>query len=387
MLPEHEILVLCSRTRLTPDEAQRITQLACGGLDWERLLAGADRHGLSPLLFRHLEAVCLDAAPRGVRETLRASFARTRVRNLFLSGELAGLLNVFRSHELRAVSFKGPVLAELAYGDVALREFSDLDILVHPDDWTRAEELLVARGYTRDVPLRPEQEAWFRRIQHAHTFTGAGGRSLVELHWSVSSQYFPYPIDAAAMWGRLEPVRFAGGEIPCLAPADLLVLLCAHGAKHLWERLEWIASVAGLIRSCADRLQWEEILAETRRLKGERIVLLGAYLASDLLGAPVPSKVLERASAVGHVERLAARVVTRLLGQDAGMPSMAENCAFRFRLMDRAWEGTQCVLRPLLVPDVAEWRLLPLPSYLYFLYFPLRAVRLTAKYASTVFSS
>ena len=40
------------------------------------------------------------------------------------------------------VPVKGPVLASTAYGDIAMREFVDLDILVRPSDVASAMTIL-----------------------------------------------------------------------------------------------------------------------------------------------------------------------------------------------------------------------------------------------------
>ena len=71
--------------------------------------------------------------PADAREELEGRAQANRLRDLELTGELARLLDRFRRDGIAAVPYKGPVLAAQAYGDVALREFVDLDILVHPD--------------------------------------------------------------------------------------------------------------------------------------------------------------------------------------------------------------------------------------------------------------
>ncbi|PYV14166.1 MAG: hypothetical protein DMG07_12535 [Acidobacteria bacterium] len=384
--PEHEVLVCCARSRLRPEDEQRLRALASGRIDWVYLMSAADRHGMTPLVSWHLKGACPEFVPSLLRSRLKTFFSRNQARNLFLSAELARLLAALGDAGVRAVPFKGPLLAELAYGSVALREFQDLDVLVHQQDWTRAEKIMLSNGYTRDLRLTPAQEVYFRRLQHAHSFTGACGRGIVELHWSLASRYFHYPVDSDRLWQRVETVRFAGAEILTLAPADLVVILCAHGAKHLWERLEWVASVAELIRAC-DALDWPGILAEARRLGGERMVLLGALLARELLDAPVPESVVEQARATRRVAPLAGKIVGRFFAEGAHPPSTAESCAFRLRLMDRLRDGVLCALRPAFIPDVADWQLLSLPSSLYFLYYPLRVLRLTAKYASSLFTA
>jgi len=51
--------------------------------------------------------------------------------NFFLTKELLELLTLFEAHCIPASPYKGPALAIMAYGNLALRQFSDLNILVH----------------------------------------------------------------------------------------------------------------------------------------------------------------------------------------------------------------------------------------------------------------
>ena len=70
-------------------------------------------------------------------------FGRTNsTRNLVLTAELLRLFNLFDQAEIPAISFKGPVLTQLLYGDFSLREFSDLDIVVREADVSKAEDIL-----------------------------------------------------------------------------------------------------------------------------------------------------------------------------------------------------------------------------------------------------
>src|SRR2546430_3203484 len=74
-------------------------------------------------------------------------------RNLLMLWELLEILDLFTEQGIRALPYKGPVLAAIEYGNLAARTFCDLDILVRKEDATRARDLLVARGYVREHHL------------------------------------------------------------------------------------------------------------------------------------------------------------------------------------------------------------------------------------------
>jgi hypothetical protein len=127
---------------------------------------------------------------------------------------------------------------------------------------------------------------------------------MVELHWGFVDRQFSLPLDAEGLWGRLERVSLDGGTVPTLSPEDLLLILCMHGSVYLWERLGWTCDVAELIHA-RKGVDWEWVTEQAAALGGERMFFLGLYLASDLLGAPLPRDLLHKVEADPTVKVLA----------------------------------------------------------------------------------
>jgi Uncharacterised nucleotidyltransferase len=91
------------------------------------------------------------------------------------------------------------VLATTAYGSLALRQFSDLDVLVRPQDARRARELLLAHGYQRlDHRSTARTEPWYR-LRKVYALVRADRQIPVELHWAITSWTFFFPLH----WSRL----------------------------------------------------------------------------------------------------------------------------------------------------------------------------------------
>lgn len=90
-MAEAELLIHCARVQLEPFRAERIRALVQGDLNWELLLLLAQRNGLSPLLFFHLNKTCADLAPPGPLSELRNYFRANNAFNLLLTGALVRL--------------------------------------------------------------------------------------------------------------------------------------------------------------------------------------------------------------------------------------------------------------------------------------------------------
>ncbi|HEY9401144.1 MAG TPA: nucleotidyltransferase family protein, partial [Pyrinomonadaceae bacterium] len=244
MRPEVELFLCCARTRMDEAHALRLRQLLDFALDWDFVLIFAERHGLMPLLYSNLHARAPEKIPPAVYEKLRERFRRISALNMYLSGELRRLLKIFTAHEIDAIPYKGPALAAKAYGNIALRHFCDLDILVRRRDVPGVMKLLVAEGYALYPPLNGVQQSFMLRTQCNLPFTRDANRSIVEIHWRVSARLFSSPLGEDALWENPRTEAFEGTQINALAPEDLLLSLCVHGAKHVWERLSWIADIA-----------------------------------------------------------------------------------------------------------------------------------------------
>src|SRR4029079_18015131 len=86
--------------------------------------------------------------PEQVLAQLAIEFRRNTVRNLYLTGELARILKMFADQAIPALPFKGPLLAQQAYGNLGLRVFQDLDLLIRPRDVARTLAMLASEGYS-----------------------------------------------------------------------------------------------------------------------------------------------------------------------------------------------------------------------------------------------
>ncbi|MCA9471117.1 MAG: nucleotidyltransferase family protein [Nitrospira sp.] len=47
-------------------------------------------------------------------------------------------------------------------------------------------------------------------------------------------------------------------QVRSLRAEELLLILCVHGSKHVWEELKWVCDVTELIR--AQQIGWMRLL-------------------------------------------------------------------------------------------------------------------------------
>jgi hypothetical protein len=371
---EVELLLACARASLNESRSARVKELATEDLDWDYLLQLADRHGLQPLLYWHLNDARGADVPEHHLQRLRVAFQRVSALNIFLTHELRRLISLFAQNNITAVPYKGPALALQLYGNVALRQFSDLDIIVHPGDVLAARDLLLAEDYALFPPLTERQQAVMLRTQCNLPFTRERNRLVVELHWKVSAPHFARPFDTADFWGRLVDAKLDDVNIKLPAPEDLMLALCVHGSKHLWERLAWICDIAGLIESKPE-LNWQLLVAQARETGSERMLFLGLQLARDLLDAQVPGEVGRTIAADGAVASLANDVVRHLFTPELTPSGIHGYFLFQLRARRRLRDKFN-YLRFVATPTEEDLVRMKLPAPLTFVYYLMRPVRL-----------
>lgn len=372
--PEVELFLCCARPHADEAIVARLRQLLDGALDWEYVARFAESHGLIPLLYHHLHAHAPEKVPPAVYASLRDQFQRISALNVYLSGELRRLLKLFAAHEIDAIPYKGPALAAHAYGNIALRHFGDLDIIVRQRDVLRVMKLLLAEGYALYPPLNGVQQTLMLRTQCTLPFTRDAHRLIVEIHWRVSARLFSAPLDEESLWKNARPGTFEGMRITTLAPEDLLLSLCVHGAKHLWERLSWIADIARLVEVDSD-LNWDELLERARRTGTERMLLLGLFVAHDLLGANLPAEVEARFESDEEIARLAGQIYSRVFAEGGDVVGMSGYFIFQLKARRRLRDKFN-YCRYVVSPTEEDLTLVRLPAPLSFIYYLLRPLRM-----------
>ena len=372
LTPEQRLLVACARGKLCATQCEQLPELLSGPIDWQIVLAQADRHGLKPLLHRHL-ATFVRQVPKPVIVELWASYEQGLRRNRVMGEELLRIVDRLEAEAIPVLPYKGPTLACLAYGDIGLREFCDLDILVPRAHLERAATLLQASGYSPLYELTPQAtHALLRSGAHYHLVFRAA--HTVELHWRTDADH-PVEREEPDWWDALRREPFLQGTVRGFTPNDLVLVLCLHGSKHRWEALGWLVDVAELLRSHA--IDAEALCERARAVGGERRLYLGLRLARDLLQAPIPDALragCERADVI----RLAATVGNEIF---VPPPQGAWGALAReLSLHEGPWRQARRAWQVVVLPTLADWTRWPLPRGLFFLYPLLRFARLAAKH-------
>lgn len=357
--PEHRLILACARTKPNGPARDKLLDREGATLDWPYLMEFAEEHCVVGLLHRGLAAAPQAHIPAWFLAELAAAAANQLRSALNLTAELVRLVDLAGAVGVSVLPYKGPVLAQEVYGNLALRHFDDLDLLVREVEIGPAAELLMREGYLPVHPFAtPAQQAAHMQNHHDCKFIHPEREISVDLQWGVIRRPFIFPEQIGSWWARLEPITMGGRSLPGFSAEDLLLILCVHGAKHLWFRLLWICDVAELVNR--RRLDWASLLGRATALGVERILLVGLTLAYSLLGAEVPEDVLARCRRDAAVERLATELWAMLFSQEPH-PSASTNRALviQVQMLERLRDRLKLCARhaPSFANPLRLWRL------------------------------
>ncbi len=360
--------------------------------DWDLLLSLALQHGVMPLLYRKLNAAPPKNVPAEFLERLQQIFFHNLRRNDILTAELCDILRLTAKHGIPVVPYKGPGLALTLHGDTALRQFSDLDLLIHKRDIERVFALLETRGYHRQFLFTPRQQQAFIHSQCEMLLTRATDRFFLDVHWNFTPLYWSLKFDSEMIWQRLRETSINGTPTLAFHTEDLLIILCIHAAKDFWSNLASLVDIAEVVTQNPD-LDWTRVFATVRAAHATQIVLLSLSLAHQLLGAPLPLEIKHRISAERTTMSLNVKITSDLLlhtpadKDGAEFPSSPKAIARylrRLRVVEGIANKCKFCLRLALTPTSGDYMLVSLPCRLHFGYYLMRPFRLFAQYATKV---
>lgn len=357
--------------------------------DWQPFAKLCEDHQVAAFVFCRLDATGA-AVPPGLFEHLRRRFFKISARNYHLAKQVVELTSYLSEHRIQVFAYKGPVIAMEGYGDLALRQYRDIDLVVRAADLSRAVDVLVHRGF--EIPSGSRRPNSPKKLLRTHEVTlRAPDRSyFLDLHWRLASpRHRVFCLDAKQMEDRFVWIQLPVGGVSSFCREDHFVALCCHGTRHRWARLKWLVDISEMLRHPAG-FDWGRIETITARKPLARAsVALAILLAQDLLHAPVPATLPTGFAPNERTQSVASSICGEILLQghtlgfetfhftlpslEGGLVPWLSHLWFRYS----KWFFQHAVVRV----NPKDRALVPLPARLEFLYHIVRPIRLLGEYS------
>lgn len=163
--------------------------------------------------------------PRNM-DALRAAAFKASSTTLHHTARSARALAVLSEDHIPFVISKGPGIALTCRG-VNERPFTDLDVLVTPNNFSRALARLAALDYSEHIQNRPPWPWFDRYCREAVNLRSAEGGSI-DLHHHLPPWLWTRNLDVQTLIAAGEVQHFAGSDLPLLPPEHNLLVTAFH---------------------------------------------------------------------------------------------------------------------------------------------------------------
>lgn len=369
------LCMICSRT------VSRQSVSALTANDWRQLWLLSLRHKVSPIFSSAIAELGVDV-PLSISTEMTNFNRHNLMKAMRHSAELARLTELFNNSEVRFLAFKGLALTGLMQQSLNQRHCGDIDLLlIDPDKLPEANELLISLGYQPEVELDYEMlrdqktREFFNHKDLPYSHSGSGVR--LELHFSLFHIKL-LPLLTEDVYENRSDVTIGSVSVPVMSMQDHMLYLLLHCSISSWNPLKWIYDIPLISNNGTDYMS-EEFEARAYSLGVHTCVDHGLAMAHRVLGMPVKGHV-KSFSESSKVERIRQAIAMNRLTSDEGVSEykavqkvksmFVANCIYFPSMRKELSFKLGCVSS--LFRSVRDYELLPLPSYLYWLYYPLR---------------
>ncbi|MEA5619910.1 nucleotidyltransferase family protein [Cronbergia sp. UHCC 0137] len=410
-------LLACLKFHFHTTTLNEINELLKDDLNWSELIEISIAQGIMPLFYQSIKEV--DCVPHSVMVQLQTLNRMNGLNNLSQTRELLRILTQLEKAGIEAIAFKGPALAASAYGNVTLRQFNDLDILVRRQDFWTAKAVLISQGYHSNHSEEAEIDEVERTLQislsdktpEAAMFNARFEPSLlhsnpqrsIDLHWGIPPRRAWNSNHYDRLWEYRQPMTLMGQSITTFIPEIGLIIQSVNLAKDhgILRSLKQICDVAQVIQAYPD-LDWHLTLQISSELRCEKLFLLGIYITQNVLNISVPDHIESKFIQIRYLDTDISLInslesnLQQIFYQN-GILLPIRNLYLAYILplktldgsLNRWWfdQSFSIILlylyffvRRLFLPNERDRQFLKLPQQLFFLYYFVRPIRVLLEY-------
>ena len=381
-----QLLIACCQTIRSGEDIAFI-QKHIVTVDQQRLTSLAIRHGVLPLVYKTLKSLNAERSMINaeILSELKAQYQKIVQQNVLMSAELIRIMNLLKENSIEAFAFKGPTLSQMAYGDITLRQYTDLDILLDEDDAFKAGKLMSENGHKAILPLAILRNKTCLNTAKDFSFISTPIGVHTELHWRLFEKKYNISLLSCTVDKKCQTIKINNREIETLQTGLLLVYLCLHGAKHAFERIEWICDIDRLIRS--SDVNWEEAVSIANQSHSKRSFYLGLSLAQHLFHTTLPSDITQGIDS-DDIKTLHIMTEKQMSEKDNDRSDFKRNkdtFFYQAKLFDQKSDMLRFYLSTFFKISTTDCQTFTLPENLKFLYIILRPIRLIGTYIHRFF--
>ena len=345
--------------------------------NWQQFISLSFAHGIFPIVYSTLKKQ-IQNIPTSILTIMKTHNIEIAKKNMLMTTELIKLMKLFEENSIDAIAFKGPTLSQMAYGDITLRQYADLDILIDEKDLQKSINLLSSTSYTID---EVEYQNIMKNQSIFHDISLYKYDINFELHWRLLSDEFKTDIDHINIKENLHEVVISNYKFKSFENEILILYLAIHGAKHNWERVEWLLDIVKIIQN--HTIDWQRIIELMKKTKTEKILLSSLSLCRNVLDLSLPIKVenlINKPKILKISEELEKYFYTHFhsgINQNVATKKISKT---QYNLLS-GYKNKFLFILSLLKPTEIDFKTIQLPHTIRFVYYIIRPFNVLFRWA------
>ncbi|MFQ6082431.1 MAG: nucleotidyltransferase family protein [Candidatus Aminicenantia bacterium] len=298
---EDRLLLYCCRTEIDNRTKDKIIEIQRNNIEWDSFLKKARENGISAIVYFKLNEKKNNYwnIPSFIFEELKKNYYLNATKNTLIFKELGKVLEAFKKTGLQVIVLKGAALAEIVYGNLALRPMLDIDLLVKKEDLLRIDEQLKILGYQPSdgsVKNINFSSAYLTTLDYR---SPSKNRPSFHIHWhfvnsTIPNESYIKNIKIENIWQDAEKANIANVETLVMAPHHLIIHLSEHAFRvtHSLSKFCFFCDINEAINFYQERLDWDRLIKDSFKFNLDRMIYLSLYFASKFLTTKIPEDVL-----------------------------------------------------------------------------------------------
>lgn len=370
--PEFQLLLSCCKILPVDYILKSRTAVLNNPINEELFKSLVIRHRIAPIVYLNLKDE--PQITESLKEWLKNKTRENQVASLRSLQMMVTIQQELSKQRAHGIFLKGVALAQMYYGDASLRESIDIDLWLEESAVAPISSWLHSFGYSSKLHLEDmnrRQLAYLKKSDYHHSFfsTQANIPPEIELHWKLRSGSYVLNHELSAQKIQLQQWVAGNIEISVFNHIDQFLYLCVHGTEHAWFRLKWLYDLPQMISKV--EFNWAVVRERAVNLSCLSHLELSFLVLNKFLKIEIPSEISTKMQPEKYSNQL--NYITKAILTEKGIN---ENDGNRVRHFFFIWSlaKTKYKLSILLkyFTGPGDWKFLPLPEYLFILYFPLR---------------
>jgi hypothetical protein len=276
LIPENELLFICTRKNFQPEHQKAIFEL-CDKFEikWDVVHLTALQHQIAPLIYSNLLkcknsglGIAPDVLVRFKSDTLTLSLGKLKQEE-----DIVKILSHFNRKSVDVMLIKGAALSFTVYQDFSGYVVGDID--------------LILKNSREEVSEQEDQEdiVFFEKLN-----------TYVEWerfrHHDVSRNE-TLQIDFKSIWSHTKETTFFRQKVLVMSPEDMLLAACINSCRKRFFRLKSLCDIAEIINYFKE-LDWEVFIHNAKKCHCRYIVYTSLLVTSMTVGCDLPQGVLNK---------------------------------------------------------------------------------------------